>query len=390
MKYFFAIIFLLASSVNLFAQNQKPVKVAIVCPLYIDSAFNGTNYKLGSSNLPRNILPGLDFYNGVMMAVDSLQAEKANIEVLIFDSKSIADPMSKLLVKPIWDSVSLIIASFNTRSEVKPWADLALKKKIPLISETYPNDGGVTNNPYFILINSTLRTHCEALYKHLQRNYSTTNLVLVRRKGAVEEYIQSVFGDMGKATKSIPLNYKTVELPDSFSSKELLSFIDSNKRNTVICGTTNETFGIKLVKILDANKNYSAVAVGMPTWDGLRELSATVGIDKAVDIVYSTPYNFNRNEKLGTFLVNAYHDRYFARPSDWVFKGYESMYHFTKLFLKYDSSFRDHLSDKDYHLFNDFDIQPVRLNKDGKVIDHWENKKIYFFKRKDGVVGIVN
>jgi hypothetical protein len=46
------------------------------------------DYKLGKANLPRYILPGLDFYNGMMMAVDSLNKEQAPVEVLFYDSKS--------------------------------------------------------------------------------------------------------------------------------------------------------------------------------------------------------------------------------------------------------------------------------------------------------------
>ena len=111
--------------------------------------------------LPKNMLPGLDFYQGVMLAIDSLQVDHANIEVTIIDSKNSKEPIAMVLAKPMWDSVSLIIASFKERSEIKPMADFALLKKIPLISATLPNDGGIADNPYFILLNPTLQTHTQ-------------------------------------------------------------------------------------------------------------------------------------------------------------------------------------------------------------------------------------
>ena len=52
-------------------QERKTIIVFI--PLEIDGAFNGTDYILGNNNLPKTMLPGLDFYNGVLMAVDSLK-----------------------------------------------------------------------------------------------------------------------------------------------------------------------------------------------------------------------------------------------------------------------------------------------------------------------------
>jgi len=389
MKKLLFLLFSIHYSLSSLAQVEvaKAIKIAVFAPIYLDSAFNGSTYKLGSSNLPKNILPGLEFYNGVMMAVDSLQAEKNNIEVIIFDSKSKSEPISKILAKPVWDSISLIIASFNNRNDIKPLADFAALKNIPLISSTFPNDGGVINNPFFVLINSSLKTHIEGIYKHLQKNYSTGNLVYVRKKGALEDMVQNIFGEMGKTTPAVALKYKSIELTDSFTNKQLLAALDSTKNNIVICGTINEAFGARMIKVLTASKNYPSTAIGMPTWDGLKEVNKAISFDsKGIDIVYSTPYNFSRTDKLGAYITAKYKDRYFSRPSDWVLKGYESMYHFTKLLLKYSDNFINHLSDKDFKLFNDFDIQPVKLKKENPGPDYLENRKLYFIKKQDGVI----
>ena len=41
----------------LFAQNnKKPLKVAVFAPVYLDSSFEGMNYKLGGANLPKSVL----------------------------------------------------------------------------------------------------------------------------------------------------------------------------------------------------------------------------------------------------------------------------------------------------------------------------------------------
>ncbi len=382
--------FLVAFLVIFFAavtNAQTPtVKVAVFAPIYIDTAFNDYTYKLGNKFLSKNILPGLEFYNGVMMAIDSLEKENANVEVFIFDSKSTSEPISQVLEKNIWNDMSLIIASFNNRSDVKLLADFAKLKNIPLVSATYPNDGGVTDNANFILINTGLRTHCEAVYKHIQKYYATSNLVYFKRKGAVEDMLLNYFGDMGKTTPAIPLKYKTVELTDSFTYKQMVSYLDSNKQNIAICGTLNEAFGIRMVKGLVTYKRYPAVAIGMPTWDGIKDLSKPSGTNgKGLEIVYTTPYYFSRTDKMGKYITNKYKDKYFARPSDWVFKGFETMYHFTKLFLKNPTDFMGHLSDKDGKLFNEFDIQPIKIKPFSFITDYYENKKLYFIKKQDGV-----
>jgi ABC-type branched-subunit amino acid transport system substrate-binding protein len=365
------------------APVAKPLKVAVFAPVYLDSVFTGDAYKLGKANLPRYILSGLDFYNGVMLAVDSLNKEKAPVEILFYDSKS-AGGLEQQLADTVMQDVSLIIASFNNRDEIKPLADFALVKKIILISATYPNDGGIKENTSFVLINPTLTAHIEGLYKYVRKYYPLQTITWFSKKGETEDMIENIFTSQNKKTGGSPVKLKVVSLSESFTDAEVLSNLDSSRQNIIICGSLNETFGSNLSKALGSNKDYRVVAIGMPTWDGIRDIS------KDLEVVYSTPYNFPRTEKQGLILSEKYRSKYSGRATDMVFKGFESMYHFTKLLLKHGSAFASHLSDKEFKLFNDFDLQPVKSSTDPAITDYLENKKLYFIRKKDGMIRTVN
>lgn len=374
------------------AQNNTKdtvYKIAVFAPIYLDTVFKGNTFTVTDNSLPKSILPGLDFYHGVMMAIDSLEHENIKVEVLFFDSKSRIDPLNKVFANKVWDSVSLIIASFKHRSEIKPMADFALLKKIPLINATFPNDGGVTDNPNFILLNTSLKSHCEGIYKHIQKYYSTGNLVYIMRKGNSEEEILKTFNNLSKNTPSIPLKYKVVQLTDTFTTKQLQAVLDTSKQNIVFCGTVNESFGIRVVQALQNSKKYSSVAIGMPTWDGIKGFNKTTASDewtKGIEIIYSTPYLFSRNSFLDKKLAAQYKNKHQARGSDWFFKGYETMYYFTKTLVKYKSNFITNLSNSEFRLFNEFDIQPVFATKESTAPIYLENKKLYFIKKQDGVI----
>ena len=374
-------IFLLSLFSHLQLHAQQRLKVAVFAPIYLDSAFKGEDYKLGNANLPKNMLPGLDFYNGVMMAVDSLQAEGKDLEVLFYDSKG-GESIYSIIRKPEFAGVSLIIADFNTRLDIKPLAEFALQKRVPLISSTYPNDGGVTNNPYFVMINTSLKTHVEQIYKYLQKNLSTTHIIYVKRKGQLEDLVQYYFKEAGKATTSVPLIYKTVEFSDTSKASTLINSLDSNLLNTIVCGSLNESYGVKLVKTLAAAKQYDCTVMGMPTWDGLKELEESDC--NGVNLIYSTPYNFVRSQPTAMTLSTNYKIQFNGRPSDMFFKGYESMYHFCSLLLKNPTNLIGHLSDKSFKLFNDFNIEPVK-NETDESVQYLENKKLYFIKKINGV-----
>lgn len=376
------LVLLIAQSV--FAQLPK---IAVFSPVYLDSAFSGENYKLGNNYLPKQILPGLDFYNGMIAAVDSLNKEKAPVEVLFYDTKSATKPINTIISKNELLGVQLIIAVFNTRNEVKPLADYAKQLNIPLISATYPNDGGVFDNPFFYMINSTLNTHVEAMHRFLQRFYPLHNTVYVTRKGGSEDLIKQTFTELNKNTPASPLNMKMVELVDSFQTPDILPLLDSTKENLIICGSLNEAFGLKLVRTVSPHKQYKTTIAGMPTWETLREFNKEDCKD--VELIYSTPFNLPRTGKYYQYLSEQYKSRYNGRPSDMYFRGFENTYHFTKLLLYHGNQLKQNLSDKSFSFFHEYDFKPI-TNQRSNAVDYFENKKIYFVRKLNGAIKSVN
>lgn len=376
----FSLSFLVFIAFNsLLAQQTAPLKIAVFAPVYLDTVFNGNNYTLGNNNLPRNILPGLDFYNGVQLAIDSLNAEGQSLTVLFYDSKSHTQSVKQILETESLQDISMIIAAFNNRNDIKPLADFALNKQIPLISMTYPNDGGVKANPYFALVNSTLTTHVEGIFKYLQKNYPTEPILYLKRSGALEDMIEGLFQDLNKKTPALPLKIRTVSANDSTNIASFNEVMDSTKTNIIFCGSLNENFGINLVKTTAANKSYKSILIGMPTWDAIKDLG------KGTEIIYSTPYNYTRTDKLAQSIIQIYRSKVSGRPSDMVFKGFEAMYHFGKLLIKHRNNIATQLSDNSFKLFNEFDFIPVKT-KGESIPAYLENKRIYFVKKTDGVI----
>jgi ABC-type branched-subunit amino acid transport system substrate-binding protein len=162
---------------------------------------------------------------------------------------------------------------FNNRNEIKAAASFSRENKIPLLSYTFPNDGGVTANPYFVLVNPTLKTHLEAIFKYLQRNHPLQTIFLYKRKGATEDLIQQIVEELNSTTKASRLKIKTVELTDQFTSEEATAALDSTRENLVICGSLQDEFAFNLTRTLGAAKSYRQTIIGMPTWESGRDYS---------------------------------------------------------------------------------------------------------------------
>jgi hypothetical protein len=63
-----------------FAQSNSKQKIAVFAPLYLDSAFDVYNTYRYDKNFPKFINPGLEFYEGIQLALDSLTKEKVPLE----------------------------------------------------------------------------------------------------------------------------------------------------------------------------------------------------------------------------------------------------------------------------------------------------------------------
>ena len=383
----FAFVFFVALPFSESSAQTGKHKIAIFSPLYLDSAFDDVNNYRYQKQFPKFINPVLEFYEGVQLALDSLAKEGTQLEVFIYDTRSGKESVEQQLSK-LDTSIELILAYANPQES---WniANTAKTKKIPYINVNLPNDAGITDNPYFVMLNSTLQTHIEHLYKYLQKNYALSPIIMFRKKGQMEDIIRSFFDSAGKNTLSVRLKVKYVDLVDSFTVNQLAAKLDSNMHTVCVAGSLDENFGRRLsLQLASIDKSYPLTLVGMPTFDNLTK-DFTTPQYKGLEIVYSTPFYNSRMDKVSQAITDYFNTKIYARPSDMVMRGYEATWRFSKLLLEYGKDIASNLTRKEFNLFREFDIQPV-INKQTTALDYFENKKLFFVKWQDGIIKGVN
>ena len=385
--YFFAFVLFFVLTNSLQAQNNgAKQRIAVFAPLYLGSAFDAINGYRYDKNFPKFINPGLEFYEGIQLALDSLNKENTPLEVFVFDTRSSKTLLMEQLNQ--LDTVDLIIGHANAQEN---WvlADEARIRKVPYINVNLPNDGGITNNPYFVMLNPSLRTHTESIYRYLQKYYPLNTITVLRKKGQMEDLIKTYLDDYSQSTASVPLKIKYVDLTDSFTVKQLLPMLDSNRQNAFVAASLDDNFNRRLInQFALAGRSYKISIIGMPTLDNLdREFSKSEF--KGPEIIYGHPFYHAKTDKLSTEINNYFTTKMYARPSDMVFRGYEVMWKYSKLLAQYKTDLSSNLNNKSNKVFTDFDIQPV-LNKQTMTMEYFENKKLYFIKWQDGVIKGVN
>jgi hypothetical protein len=368
------------------AQTTAPAvrhKIAIFTPLYLDSVFDATNsYRFGNT-FPRFTNPGLEFYQGAQMALDSLKRAGAPLDVYVYDSRSAQRPLEHALQNREIQDAEMLIAH-ATASDVRVLAQAAQQRKIPFISASLPNDAGVSNNPYMVILNATLRTHCEGIYRYLQRYHSAEKILVFQKQGVQEGQIREYLEEMAQNTAAQRLKLEFKNVGTDFDYAMLARSLDSTRNTVCMAGSLDEAFGLNLAQNLAALRaTYPVTIIGMPTWDALKEF--TKPEYKDIEIVYSSPFYYARPTTLAAKLASAFEAESISRPSDMFYRGYETTLRFAQLLLETKQDIAANLTRKGNYVFTAFDIEPVFLNKQTMTLDYFENKKLYYVKIVNGV-----
>jgi hypothetical protein len=390
-RFITAILLLIASSgsVTLYAQADTAVKqpvyrVGIFAPLYLDSVFSKNTFRYTQA-IPRFIMPAVDFVQGALIALDSLQAGEDHIDAGIYDTKSYTEKIPDLIRKKKLDSLQLIIGSVRDE-DFTQLAAFAAQKNIPFISATFPNVAGITENPFLVVMNSTLKSHCDAIYSYILQNHNTEKIYLCRQKGRQEDMVAAYFKQMNEQDGKPLIPIEVLYLDDNVTSAFLKSKLDSNSKAVIIGGSLDETFAGSLAKACyNLHKLYPITLIGMPNWDNFSAFFNKKTFP-GFPIYFTTPFYSDKSDAFSKSLTSAYYNKYKGKPSDMAYKGFETVYLFTKLLARYPANFMNHVSDKSLKVFCEYNFKPVKQNEAAAVPDYFENKHLYLIKILNGTI----
>jgi hypothetical protein len=129
----------------------------------------------------------------------------------------------------------------------------------------------------------------------------------------------------------------------------------------------------------------------MPTWDAITDFNLPAYTD--LEIYFTSPFYINPTDSLAISIQQNYKNRFYSRPSDMVYRGYETILHFGQLLVLQRGNLDGGIGVRKFKIFNDFDIQPVFVNKTGTppagqtlTLQYLENKKLYVIKKVNGSV----
>ncbi len=328
-------------------KNKRAIKVGLMMPLFTHLAkeINTDNEFMMKPAHEYHSFRFIHYYEGFMLAVDSLAKMGYDVEVFVYDTKADSATTVGLIAKPEFASLDIIFGPFFARN-LKIVVPAAAKNGTLVIS---PFSSGIGLDSYSNLFIS--ETSDYSLWKlgfnYLKDTLPNANVYIIHSglKPQIETatYLKRLYSNISSDTTRIRVFSYTAG-----GSKALFESLSTTKVNLIINLSSNEAAISNFVRQLNQKReHYQIVLLGLQDhWtkfstleeEYLVNLRLTLQSNSFID--YRQPYVKNFTE--------LFYENYLTDPQLIAFKGFDHGMFFMQLVGSYGKTFSTTLPKTDY------------------------------------------
>lgn len=292
-----------------------------------------------------------DFYEGFMLAIDSIKKTGVDITLFTFDTKSDSIETDKIaneleIIRPNLIYGPIIpknIARISAYSE---------KNEIPLILPlTKDKDRYTNNNPYAISLIPNFESEKNNCADYVSQ-FSEKNIILIHSdiangESRVDDFRETLFAYFSSKAAYENALYKEIRINDTLP-QNIKHALRDNMENIVLVLSANEANVSNIIGQLRINQSlgYSINVFGLPTWQSFDNLRIEL-LHMLNTVIYSPFYVDYSKPHTKAFVSNCravlgyepYKTVSTGSGFNFTFLGYEAGFMFSQAYKKYGSEF---------------------------------------------------
>jgi len=285
----------------------------------------------------------LQFYEGVLIAVDSMQKAGMKIELNVFDTKDNPETVRKIINNKSFSETDLIIGPVyeNVQKEV---AQIASVNKIPMISPFTPKSVIINSNKQFYQINPSREYIAEATAELISTDYSNTNFIVVKTssiQGTQEEQlVELIRRKMAKSGNSGGGKFTEYDFRKN-RSVGLRELLLPNKENVVFLPSSDEgELSVAISNINNLGVDFSITLIGASNYQQ-KYPSIEVAHFHNLKLKYINPYwiDYKNNSTIEYF--KKFISNFGTEPNSYGVQGFDAAWYFLNAIHFYGKDFED-------------------------------------------------
>lgn len=355
---------------EVFSQNEelkkdiKTIKAAVMLPFMA-----GT-----STNMDEQVRM-VEYYEGFLMAVDSLKKQGVSIDLYTYDTKGREATLNSILSKKEMKNMDIIFGPAKAQ-DIDVLATFADKNNIRLVVPFAPKVDEVFKNPHIYQINTPQSYLYSEVYEHFTRKFSDSNVIFLNASNGDREKDEFIKG-MKTELRNNGISYRDFTVTDNFY--EITTVMDTLRYNIFIPTSGKSTALVKilpqLTQIRREHPNYMMNLFGYPEWQTYTNdyLASFYEIDT---YFYSSFYT-NNLFPAAVHFTNSYR-RWYSKDMANIYPkygmlGYDTGYFFLKGLSKYGNKMEENL--------NSIQVTPIQTGFKFERVNNWGgfiNRKVFF------------
>lgn len=355
------------SNEELFAQNKQSlkkiqnIKAAVLLPF--------TEGKNRDEQMRM-----VEYYEGFLMAVDSLKRQGVSVNLYTYDTKGKSDVTQSILAKEEMKNMDIIFGPTHA-ANVKTLAEFAEKNQTRVVVPFSPEVEQVFKNPYIYQVNTPQSYLYSEVYEHFLRKFSKANIVFLDAGTGQNEKAEFIKG-MKNELKTNQVAYKHISNSDTL---KILAAIDSTRENIFIPTSGKDLSLTRLIpQLTQIRRSYPNVDLhlfGYPEWQTYTQdyLASFYELDT---YFYSSFYTNNLFPAAVRFTQE--YRRWYSKDMANIFPkygmlGFDTGYFFLKGLAQEGSQLENNL--------NRVQVTPIQTGFKFERVNNWGgfiNRKVFF------------
>lgn len=302
--------------------------IVLMLPLYLE-----LNDTLEASRLPEEDEKvferseiGLQFYEGFLLAMDSLKAAGFSVNLKVIDTENRPWLVKKMIDRGELKNADLIIGPLYSQvfSEV---AKYAYQRCIPLVSPTIKGDNILIGNPYVFRLIPSDQTMIAELGRYLAHSDSTQNMILhynaPNELAMISRFRKGLETAGNHAAKFPDYNITAIGV-DSIRNRLSLT----RRNNLVILSNDQVKLAGLMRKMTSWTEDSYIVGYAPNSWQGYKNLEVDHFDDLRIHMPVPFHVDYDRLEV--QYFVQKFRQKFNAEPSTFAFRGHDIAMHFIK------------------------------------------------------------
>src|SRR6185369_15403754 len=352
--------------------EQQVYNIALISSFNIPQSYSVDPSLVDSnfiSSLSEETVTNLEFYEGILIAMDSLKKNKLKVHLHLFDDEHDSLKTASLMKNPEMKKMDLIISNGNSVS-TKLINAFSGTNHIRFASFTMNSVDMIKDNRNAIAFYTSSLTQCREMGKIAAEKFRQVNGIVLKTLVNKENDRSNAFlrgwsevSENKLKEADYALTFKKFK-KDSIEDylKSVKEMMEPKQNNLIFVPSSNEEFVSTLVNSLkEISEQYHITLIGLPTWQHFETIDPL--LFELLDTHIFTSSSINYNSPSSISFRKKFYDSYVIEPIDGAYQGFDLMMVMGNELLGNEQKPEDHLTEKIFPgIFTSYKFRKVPEN----------------------------